>query len=451
MQRIGFVTGMVCGLVAAGAAAQPAADNPYMSFTDEMNWETRYEMVVSSYVQSVGRNQLGATTRFEWEGLTLVAPTIEESGSHLMETGGVQGELSLDGTKIYSAGSQDLPRWEHLSETAGGGMWANAGGYSIWRLPAGRAQTFRSTTTTRVRCFNTQFNEALAEQVDWPKAWPAEALACLQPQLYVNLGEGEPYDMSGVQRLLSKYTSNQDPKGVKPLTLAKWITDRVTNEFRVAGGQRSLRDPRYSGQLYSRAGTITFGPLPGTVGFDVVGAPDAAQRMGGTRFDAAVLLVALFREAGLPSRVVVGWDVGEQIVNRNPERTPGEDEGRFVVWVEFCLYDESLDIMTWVPIDLELLAQNRGRRKLDQPWEYFGSHDHLNSLVPLAFDLHPAAMVQAFGAPCLGGVASIPSLSEIEERSNWRVYQNIEVEVKERSKRGRTVLPGPKGKERGQR
>lgn len=129
-----------------------------------------------------------------------------------------------------------------------------------------------------------------------------------------------------------------------------------------------------------------------------------------------VLLAAVYRAAGLPARTVIGFDVSAK-----KDRDGFLDKGKsgpqkLRAWVEFCLYDEAAQREVWVPVDVVRMRQSSSRAPaLNRPWKFFGTHDELENVIPIAFQYHPPTTVVAHGAFGLWGWLTTPEIPLVKQ------------------------------------
>jgi hypothetical protein len=208
--------------------------------------------------------------------------------------------------------------------------------------------------------------------------------------MFIDYGqEGAPYDMKSLDRFVDRLTNGKDPKEIKPTELAKWIAGNLVQRFQPSG----------NGFNASRTGLLE--------GLDLIGAADAASRMRGSPFDMVCVLAATYRRCGLPCRIVIGYDVGA---------AKGKDDDNFLdrkrsdlqlrAWVEFALFDEATGNLHWIPVDVVEMRSKRSRlpdKWMENPLEYFGTHDGLDNIIPFAYQFHPPTAVRAYGSPCFWG------------------------------------------------
>lgn len=280
------------------------------------------------------------------------------------------------------------------------GPYQSQARYARWDVAvAGTAREMELEQTMDFVSFETVFDEDAAMQVGWPTSWPAEAESTFLPQQYISLDSaGKPFDASDttVADLLAKWTNDQDPRAIPPVQLAKWLAGNVQGYVNITlSGVTSRR--QMDTELSVASSTAS--------GIEVKSAPETALTAQGTVHDAAVLLTAIYREAGLPARIVIGYQERE-----NDGRKKLSDRERVRSWVEFALYDEANEQLTWIPVDVARLRERSSRMKpLNQKWKYFGTHDELDDVVPIAFHFHPPTDVRSYAAAALFGITMVPA------------------------------------------
>lgn len=247
--------------------------------------------------------------------------------------------------------------------------------------------------------YKVEFDEAAASKVPWPTTWPAYAMSAMQPEAFITHHyDGREYDMSEVRRLVQLWTKGK-PQEQPPVITAKWIAGSVMEHVQVTG----------TGFGFSKYGRIQ--------GINAQGAPMTALEKKGSQFDMACLLVACYREAGIPARLVVGYDVASSKEERNFLKTSRVRTEDIRAWVEFALYDEARDLLTWVPVDpVAMRKQSSRMRPFNRPWEFFGTNDELQGVVPFAFQLQPPTTVRAYGTPGFWGWFVTPQPPERAEQ-----------------------------------
>lgn len=273
------------------------------------------------------------------------------------------------------------------------------------------------------RCSATRFDDAAAANVPWPTGpWPAVAASTLMPQLFINYERtrgpnGQPVNLEyakDIQSTVDQWT-NKNPRSATPVMLAKYFAGQVAG----------MVQPTGNGLSYLNTGQVQ--------GFDLQ-APVTTLRSGrGSEFDMANLLCALYRAAGLPSRIVVGYRKVKDGDGRGIDvlRKGSDAKPEPIAWVEFYLYDEKGNTANWVPVDVVGLRKKTGGRPpaLDKPWPYFGTIEEMNGYVPMALGYHPPTTVESYGAPGLWGWLMTPT-------PPGRAFQALTFRVSSASKRG---------------
>ncbi|RMH26686.1 MAG: hypothetical protein D6693_06775 [Planctomycetota bacterium] len=401
MRRIGMVC-VTLGASGVSAVAQPAPA-PLLTTTESRDWIVTARVDAQSYsARRVLRDPtepgFRVSTAFEITGAVFVYPVLESSATHEVDSAGVAGALSLDGVVLddtvtllpgYQAGER-LGRWE---------------------APAARGNLLRFELVIPMTTRGVRFDEARATAVPWPAGpWPALAASALTPQLFVE--SDDPF----VRGLVDRWTG-ANPGGMRPVRLAKALAARVLERVRL---QTDL------GYDWGRHGEIE--------GLLLKGAAAALRSGEGSPFDLAAALCAAYRAAGLPARVVIGYDLaaslGSQLQIRDLEpacdhnaRTGPGDRGLPILrpWVEFFLLtDEAAGTGEWIPVDIVRQRQVSIRpRPLDRPWEFFGTNPCLVNVAPLSFHFHPPTTVVNSGPPALWGWRPAPAAPVLEQRLDF--------------------------------
>lgn len=248
-------------------------------------------------------------------------------------------------------------------------------------------------------CWETRIDESAARRRDWPgAAWSAEMALCLEPQLFVEAGDPAVHD------LVRQWTRG-DPRARKPYDLAKWLAARVIEHMRIT-------DPPTA----SQARGVALGQTTAVFveGFVVHGAAATARAKQGSVFDMACLLTAVYRAAGLPARLVIGYDV-----------KPSEERSGLLLrsWVEFFLprnpppasSPDSRAAVTsrdgeWIPVDITRQWEFSSRApRQELRWEYFGHNEEFDFVVPIAFHWLPPEDCTNTGPPGFWGWRPSPS------------------------------------------
>ncbi|MEN1705702.1 MAG: transglutaminase domain-containing protein [Planctomycetota bacterium] len=263
-----------------------------------------------------------------------------------------------------------------------------------------------------MRIAETKLDEPRARAVEWPKEWPEEAASSLVTQFGVDLGQR---DKTAVQNLVKNWTGGQPPTNVKPYELAKYFFSRVVREYQPTGiimgavqrpqpfdlgnGINNIRTPRTFNGFFRQ-------------GFPVQGAAQTIRSRNGSELDIAGLYAATLRAVGIPARIVIGlrmpgsnFDTIEQVSN-------GVRGTAIGMMVEFYLYDENTKQGGWIPTDPFLRREGfgNGEHPINQPWQFFGTHDDADFFVPFAHHLHPPLEVLTYGLPGTWGFTLAPAI-----------------------------------------
>jgi len=395
-------------LLCAAAFASAAPPNPrYLEQVNAQDWVLRAEVNIRAWQQRHYPNQrrdrpgLGGgdqTANFDtWRFKTaaFVFPLTDQTAS---SRAGIHQTIST--LRVEDMVVDDNP--EILRDFPAGAK------YGRWDIVAPE----ETEVVTRrvelrlempVRSFETVFHDEAAGGVGWPSGqWPAEARSTFEPMAYVDHDPVEgPYDMANVQRLIDHWTRGNDPKKLKPVFLA--------NSFQPTG----------QGKAYNRNGLLE--------GVALQGAPQAARRGRGSQFDMVTVLAALYRQAGLPARIVIGHDSGEEDPDNYLDAGTSADE-ELRAWVEFALYDERDGSLTWVPVDPYRMRRRSSAIRgnfWEKPMPFFGTHDELDGIAPIAFHFFPPTTVRSYGgsgSPALWGWFVTPTPPE-------RAWQSIRFDL----------------------
>lgn len=392
--------------VAAKTRVQARLDeigqNPYMTYRRQRDWTVSTRVLLLSLEPA---NRYGYLFRPQWEfsELTVVFPRVVESATAVAPNDSIRGEL-----RFRAQPSDDTP---DLVDGA-----SPHSQYAVWVSGPDSARSVRLRQIQDMVCWDTVFHEDRARRVDWPTGpWPDDAEATFAAQQWVSPIRSDPTNQGPVNDLLNRWTNGEDPKRLRPVDLAKYLTRQVLRHVRIvrpAGNlPRNTRGPR------------SLPAIPILEGLRVQTAEDTARLGTGTRSDLAVLLTAVLRAAGLPTRIVAGYDEEESTLRQ------------IRLWVEFCLYDEPNGIVTWVPVDvIELHDRGAATHDLDLPWKFFGTSDRFHEIVPIAYDLHPPTRVRAFNSPALYGIDVEPNIPSLAE-------QSLEISVTRTPRRASPVHP----------
>lgn len=381
------------------AAAAPAVKkpdpSPYIKRTKPKRWtlETMVFIGTTEWTDIIDGQAIPANDKWEFSAATLVFPALEETASSILEVYTLDGEeVPAVRGKVEFDDHLMTDKVDIVTQGIGGGLLPCATWRAQWQVePPGRGvyapREMELHVKTSLVSHETEFDEVNARKVDWPKEWPPEAAATFQPQMLIDFdAQGRMYDMSTVVELLKQWTDNKDPKTVKPVVLAKYLAGKVVEHVQ----------PNGEGLAFDKSGMLE--------GFNTVGPAEAVIRKRGTEIDLPILLCAMYRAAGLPARIVIGYD--EEGSGKSVYLKQAGGDGEIRVWVEFALFDEPNNTFGWVPVDPTALRGSSSRMPpnfLERPTKFFGTHDELDRVAPIAFHFHPPTTVRAYGSPALWG------------------------------------------------
>jgi Transglutaminase-like superfamily len=253
----------------------------------------------------------------------------------------------------------------------------------------------------RAQCYSTEMDEAAAMKLTWPANWTKTLQSCFEPQMYIDVGPDAAYDMTPVKDLVKRWMRGKDPKSQPPMLVAKVLAGELSKYVQLSG----------SGIANGRMGQVE--------GLQLQGAAETARKGRGSPFDAVALMAAVYREVGLPARIVVGWDSGKSKENDDGgflNTGKGKGKEKLHAWVEIGLMNNSEEI--WIPVDLLKLKKSGSQLPpYDKPWPYFGTHPELDSIIPFAFHYFPPTTVRSYGSPGFWGWLVMPKPPEQAEQS----------------------------------
>lgn len=341
--------------------------------------------------------EMPAVTPFTFQTLSVVWPLLPPTASSERDTLDVKGQLKLN---------------DVLASDAATILKGYPGGVTLARWDAGTKAQDTSCRQVELKleipmhCYRTVFDEKTASAVGWPSGpWPADVRSMQAPQLYIESGvdaEGHvrAYDDAKVKEALEAWYAEAKitkPQDLKPVALAKLLTSKVWGLVQVSG----------DGLSFKRTGELS----------GIVAQPPSMtlEQGRGSEQDAALLLAALMRKAGLPARFMMGWDVGS---GNDKFLSKSSKENKLKSWVEFCLYDETANTINWIPVDVVLLRRGSAKpQAMNREWRYFGTHDQLDTVAPIAMHLHPPTDVVSYGWPAFWGWFVTPATPKAAEQA----------------------------------
>lgn len=398
--------------------AQPARDNPYMKYTDRQEWQSQIRLRLDAQTRQNARSV--RLEEFEFESAIVMLPTLKGTGSSLAHSEGVRTLAQVR----KQTGPIEFKLVGDVDETTD--LLPSGARFARIDLPKVSGVTqLELIIDSAHSLFATEFNEAEARKLDWPSSWPPEALAARKEEAYVSHSTDGTDQREAVRKLLERFVNGEDPQSIKPVDLAKFLTAEFLFWFQVEG-RNSLRT---SDRTVQPAGA--FNPSIIT-SYPVRPAGEAAANGRGTPADLVTLWTALMREAGLPARIVIGYDLGEEISQRRAEVGYLEQEPGIRLWAEFALYDAERDILTWVPVDVPRLdAYSSSKRNWQEPWLYFGTHEQLSSIIPLAHHWVPPVPSESYG-PALWGWTVLPEPPKAADQFVTFTGTSVQRELKSR-------------------
>lgn len=409
---------------AAPARKAPTEPGPYLQHVEQPR---DYTLTVNVDVKSDrsdardGNNQ-PVIGQFKFDSLAMVFPIVRDTSNAKVLERSILGTLRIDDREMTDT------KPALIDKQLTGPLYHS--GTRLLRFNTENPATCRRIRldfTVQMSLRQTKFMETEAMTVDWPTGpWPATAAATLEPQMFIDYERSRDpngplqafYETDQLNAAVKQWT-NGDPKKAGPVALAKYIAGRMIAEFQPSG----------RGLQYLATGQLQ--------GFNLQGVSETLRRRQGSDFDLASVLVAAYRAAGLPARLVIGIDDG--LAGAQKTIFTGENTTQQLrCWVEFCLYDEPKNTVNWVPVDLaKMRAASSRPGPFERPWPYFGSHDEMDHMAPLAFGFHPPTTVESYGAPGLWGWMMNPQPPTV-------AYQALRFRIDTTAKRG-----GDKNKPKG--
>lgn len=382
---------------------------PYITRDMPKDWTLRSRVRITSNPPGMGAQILalppgqlrddnavnaGNQPVFSFQTLTVVFPIAPETAGCAPKEGSdaVQGWLQVDDRQVSDQPS--IKSKQSIGKLLGAGarfaQFTTQTGSEPTEVPNGMAREVQIQVEVPMTCYRTKFDEKAAMEVEWPKNdWPPVVKAVFQPQVYVETGnDGRPYDAAKIKETANKWAGG-DPHLLRPVELAKTIAAEVVRNIQPSG----------DGKAVLRTGELQ--------GFLLNGVDQTLATGKGTEYDITCLLTALYRAAGLPARVIIGVEA-EDVDRKFLEKRGGK--GKLRTWVEFALYDEVNNTLNWVPVDIVKIRKQSSRpQPVRNPWKYFGSHDELNLITPIALHFHPPTSVIAYSVPGLWGWMVTPA------------------------------------------
>ena len=418
--------------LAAGAAwGQPApelapppdpsvvVDHPVLRLSNpESHRVTLRIQLLTDIEQNITRDAVRFDT-WQVDSMSVVLPVITRTGTSVGVPANIKGGLWLDGVQVDSTPTI-------IGPYQGQAMYARYEATNV------SLRGFRVEQVADIVSYESTYDEPLAMTLGWPEQWPPEADSTFQPQQLISEQRSALANEGPVNDLVRAWTEGQDPKAIPPAQLAKYLTAKVWEHVSVDRPSISNRPSdgglilRYDGEAETLGGSNRVRssagrPIALDVGFNIQHVDETARTGRGSDHDACMLLTAVFRAAGLPARVVIGYR------ERSDTQQRLSTSKRYHPWVEFALYDPAAQggkgQVIWIPVDLlELMGSSSRARPIDQTWNHFGTSDELDHAAPLATHFHPPTTVRSYAVPALYGWTTTPPPPD---RASQGMYVNL--------------------------
>ena len=412
----------ICGSeVSAQNSAHPDAkpvlpENPYLSYRDPWRWDVRSQLFLSSgYILAdnpdtpgLSHNETVISTRWTPREIELVFPVVREGSFYWSPNKEVEVSIRFDDVNVgkdvkYLELGVDYPVAENSAPIQQKFVDGTFAEYTHWKSGdiRGDYRQLHLKHDSHIVSADTVFNDKLARELPWPDAWAPEANAYLTP-IVETVGAPVAPDAEETIDTLVKFWIGEDtdPKSGPQLDVVKFLTGKVI-EYITVRGQATEYSARSTAGGFAwkdydnnRPSTVVSANTWG--GFIARPADVIAREPQGSRFDLATLLTSVLRSVGVPARTVICVNELEDDPLLNA-----------VAMVEFAMHDPERDLTFWVPIDVDRVRLTGGRSsQYQRKWIYFGSHDELSHMIPIAYYIHPPARYEAYHLPLLYGIRS---------------------------------------------
>lgn len=402
-------------------AKSPLKPNQYLKHQEPWRWDITSQLILNAdlIADRYGNNQdlvyrdtrrdQYTTNSWDLPNFEFIYPVVRDGGFYWSPNEDIESLLRIDET-AYTPEAKVLQTPDsHVK-------------YAWWRSNQRDKETHELyfSQVSHIVSADTVFSEELAMQIPWPKAWSEDAARFLTPVVDRVTKPIKQEGLDRIEELVKEWTQNKDPKSIDQISLTKFLTGKVIEHVRVTRGRTEFRQsirPSYQ----TRFGDVSDGVLQPPIivptstyaGFNVRSADLVALEPEGSELDLTTLLTAVFRQAGVPARTVICFDNGLR----------EEHDKRITAIVEFAMYDPASSQTLWIPVD-PIRLRDSGRRSSNfaQRWLYFGTHDRLHDMVPLAYYFHPPVNYKAYGFPSLYGIKTTPDIG-----SSVSQYLSIDV------------------------
>lgn len=345
------------------------------------DWTMTVTVGLRPFTQNNVKTKMPEREVFDFTSAAVVWPLARGSASHDLRV----AERDLDGKlKLNDRVVLEHPT-EILSDYPAGVKLAK------WALQGWTGEEVELQVKIPVTSYRTKFDEAGAMQLKWPTSGWGTAQSALEPEYFIDIGMDGPYDMTPVKELIKKWTGGKDPKSLAPAQLAKYFAGEVIRHVQ----------PNGNGITMAKTGEME--------GIALQGAPETAKTGRGTEYDMVCLLVAVYRQVGLPARCVIGLDAGD---GKDSRFLGKKGSSNLRVWAEFALIDaRQQDPVVWVPVDVVRMRKSSTRPPpLERPWPYFGDNKEMDGVIPFAYQFFPPVKgVVSHGSPAFYGWMVTPA------------------------------------------
>jgi len=379
---------------APGTAAKPApVADLVLKLSDSKDWTVDAQLTISAaeHYEIIDKAVVPVVSTFRFNSAAIVFPIVMESAASKVFLDGKEPKLS--GQLLFNDKPYD-PTPTFMDGYAAGTRLAR---FELLNVVGNQATLkFRISMT----CWETTYDDKLAETLAWPATWPPIANSTFKKQLFVDLDD--PRD-TRLKDMIDQWLDKKDPKSMPPSRLARLLANKTLDYCQPSG----------DGLLFNRNGSF--------MGFDLKGSTAMLDNRGrGSEHDIACFMCAVFRTAGLPARTVIGYDRSGDKSGNGLARGSGGQKLRS--WVEFALVDPATPNKEfWVPVDIVRMRKSSSRaRPVDQPQKFFGNNDELAYIQPISFQFHPPTTVTAKAAAFWGWLTN-PSTDIYDQ---WIKFQS---------------------------
>lgn len=387
------VVGLAMGLMAAGVVGQPPNKGKpgpdskgapkIITRVDPHDWTFTGSVNLRVYEEKDIKTNMPKKEAFDFTSAAIVYPLVGETASSVMvgKESDVTGKMRLNDRVIAEKPNEilvDYPAGTKLAK---------------WSMMGWKGEEVAVELKYSITSWQTKFDEALANKCKWAENYPGAAATALEPEYWIDMGMDGPYDMAPVKDLVKKWMGGKDPKTISPVQAAKFLAGQVMQHVQTSG----------NGIATNKVGEMS--------GIALQGAPVTAKLGKGSEFDMVQLLVAVYRQIGLPARSVIGWDAGD---SKDGKFLGKGGSASMRAWVEFALVDPNQPDPVWVPVDVVRMRKSSTRPPaLDRPWPFFGDNKELDGVIPFAFQFFPPSKgVISYGSPAFFGWMVTPKPPE---------------------------------------